>query len=75
MKITTYNGLFKLTKLCTQGGVRLFSEFDTLMLGQNVPNPSYSYTTIKYGLMEDGVSKMEDGECGTAVPGCESLAH
>ncbi len=58
VKITTYNGLFKLSGLCQQGGTRLFSEFDTLMLGQNTPNPAHSYTTIKYSLLEDGNSKL-----------------
>ena len=38
--ITTYNGLFKLTKLCLQGGTRLFVENDTLLLKQNIPNPA-----------------------------------
>jgi hypothetical protein len=58
VKITTYNGLFKLTGLCQQGGTRLFSEFDTLMLGQNIPNPAQTYTTIKYSLFEDGSTRL-----------------
>ena len=57
VKITTYNGLFRLTKLCQQGGTRLFSEFDTLMLG-NIPNPANTYTTIKYSLIEDGNTRL-----------------
>ena len=28
------------------------------MLGQNIPNPAQTYTTIKYGLFEDGSTKL-----------------
>ncbi len=52
------DGLFNLTKLCQQGGTRLFSETDSLLLNQNIPNPARSSTTIVYGLMEDGNTKL-----------------
>ncbi|MDP4219723.1 MAG: hypothetical protein Q8916_10625 [Bacteroidota bacterium] len=58
VKITTYNGLFKLTKLCQEGGTRLFAQSDSLLLGQNIPNPAQTITTIKYSLLEEGSSKL-----------------
>lgn len=58
VRIFTYNGLFKLTNLCTQGGARLFSPTDSLLLKQNVPNPAQTMTTISYQLIEDGNTKL-----------------
>jgi hypothetical protein len=58
VRITTYNGLFKLTKLCTEGGVRLFAETDSLILKQNIPNPAHDRTTITYSLIEEGNSRL-----------------
>ena len=52
------DGLFRLKNLCQEGGTRLFSETDTLMLRQNVPNPAHSITTINYTLIEDGIYEL-----------------
>jgi len=52
------SGMFKLTNLCQQGGVRLFSETDSLLLNQNIPNPARTTTSIIYSLMEDGNTKL-----------------
>ena len=56
--IKKYNGLFRLTKLCKEGGTRLFSETDTMLLMQNRPNPANSLTTISFTLIEEGNSKL-----------------
>jgi len=53
-----YNGLFKLTNLCQQGGTRLFAESDSLLLKQNVPNPASGSTSITYSLLEEGNTKL-----------------
>jgi hypothetical protein len=58
VRISTYNGLFKLANICTQGGARLFAESDSLLLKQNVPNPAQSSTRITYSLLEEGNSKL-----------------
>ncbi len=56
--VTKYDGLFKLTKLCHEGGTRLFAESDSLILRQNIPNPAQGATTITYSLLEEGNSKL-----------------
>lgn len=56
--VTKYNGLFKLIKLCKEGGTRLFAASDSLILRQNIPNPAQTSTTIKYSLLEEGISKL-----------------
>ena len=56
--VTKYDGLFKLTKLCLEGGTRLFAGSDSLILRQNIPNPAQGATTITYSLLEEGNSKL-----------------
>lgn len=51
--ILRYNGLLKLN-VCTAGGNRLFSETGRLLLQQNHPNPTASFTTIDVDLLEQG---------------------
>lgn len=52
--IRTYNGMLRLKNLCTEGGARLFSETDSLVLRQNIPNPAHTTTVIRYTLIEEG---------------------
>jgi hypothetical protein len=58
VKISTHDGLFKLSKICLEGGARLFAETDSLLLMQNVPNPAHNQTRITYRLIEEGISKL-----------------
>jgi hypothetical protein len=51
--IFRYNGLLKLD-VCTAGGNRLFSETGRLLMQQNHPNPTGSFTTIDLDLLELG---------------------
>ena len=52
------DGMFVLHELCRDGGTRLFSTDGQLKLGKATPNPALSETTIRFALIEEGVTRL-----------------
>ena len=52
------NGGIQLTRLCQQGGTRLFLNNGTLTLSQNDPNPFNGETEIVYQTIESGPARL-----------------
>ncbi|MHB8390710.1 MAG: T9SS type A sorting domain-containing protein, partial [Acidobacteriaceae bacterium] len=54
ISVTTQNGNFCLTGLCTQGGTRLVNPEGAVTLSQPIPNPAFNSIEIDYNLIEQG---------------------
>ncbi|MFN8359274.1 MAG: SBBP repeat-containing protein [Candidatus Kapaibacterium sp.] len=57
-QVTTVDGEFKLTGICTDGGVRLFKPGSTLLTVATEPNPASDVLTITVTAAEAGVHKV-----------------
>ncbi len=49
------SGIFYLTDLCKEGGIRLFDANNRLNLSQNKPNPFENETSIDFEILEEGI--------------------
>lgn len=58
VNIIQQSGLFKLDGICSEGGPRLFDSEGMLFLSQNNPNPFSDATSISFGLIEKGFTRI-----------------
>lgn len=58
LDIETRSGSFKVSELCREGGTRLISTNGKFLLSEPTPNPSSSYATIHYDLIEEGQTEL-----------------
>ncbi len=58
LDVDTRSGTFYVSELCREGGTRLISMNGKFLLSEPIPNPSSSYATIRYELIEEGHTEL-----------------
>jgi hypothetical protein len=58
LDVETRSGTFKINDICYEGGARLVITGGQFSLSEPIPNPSSSYATIRYDLIEEGQTEL-----------------